>query len=109
MAVHRCAVLDDYQHAAAGAADWSALSPEVAVDFIDRAIPAEERAEALAPYSIVVAMRERTPFDDMPEPALRVPSSLPGPSPARRNTVVQSHAEHLNSTCSAFCSAVKVA
>ena len=63
MAVHRCAVLDDYQHAAAGAADWSAVLPDVAVDFIDRPIPAAERAEALAPYSIVVAMRERTPFD----------------------------------------------
>lgn len=63
MTAHRCAVLDDYQNVAADMADWSSLLPEVAVDFIDRPLTAGERAEALAPYSIVVAMRERTPFD----------------------------------------------
>ncbi len=60
----RCAILDDYQDVALSMADWSILTDRVDLtvfhDHIgDRAL----LAQALAPFAIVVAMRERTPFD----------------------------------------------
>jgi phosphoglycerate dehydrogenase-like enzyme len=59
----RCAVLDDYQHAALGAADWSTLADRVAVRTLDRQIRNEgELAAAIGDCEIVVIMRERTPF-----------------------------------------------
>lgn len=58
----RVAVLDDYQRAAAGLADWAALGPEVAVDFLDRPVPPDEAAERLAPYAVLCLMRERMPL-----------------------------------------------
>lgn len=63
MPTHRVAILDDYQNAAADLADWAGLGSEVAVDFIHHPIAAGDLAQVLAPYSIVVAMRERTAFD----------------------------------------------
>lgn len=59
-----CAVLDDYQNAATSVADWRVLADKVSVrvfneHFFDRA----ELARALSGFEIVVAMRERTPFD----------------------------------------------
>lgn len=59
-----CAVLDDYQDVARSVADWSPLADKVRVQafnehFFDRAA----LAEALAGFEIIVAMRERTPFD----------------------------------------------
>ena len=59
----RCAILDDYQRAALECADWSPLAGRVSLDVFDR--PFRDKGEAvtaLAPYDIVVAMRERTPF-----------------------------------------------
>lgn len=57
----RVAVLDDYQHAAAGLADWAGLDAEV--EFFDRHLGGtDEVAAALAGFDVVVAMRERTPF-----------------------------------------------
>ena len=59
-----CAVLDDYQDVAQSIADWRPLEGKVRVQsfnehFFDRAA----LAQALSGFEIVVAMRERTPFD----------------------------------------------
>jgi phosphoglycerate dehydrogenase-like enzyme len=59
-----CAVLDDYQDAALSSADWSCLDGKVVVRTLREHLT--DRAElvaALADCDIVVAMRERTPFD----------------------------------------------
>lgn len=59
----QCAILDDYQHQSALAADWSALADHVTVTRFDRHLGDEDAvAAALAEFDIVVAMRERTPF-----------------------------------------------
>lgn len=60
----RCAVLDDYQDVSRTMADWSALADRVAVTVFTE--PMTDRLalpKALEPFDIVVAMRERTPFD----------------------------------------------
>lgn len=59
----RVAVLDDYQGVAAGLADWDALGPEVAVDFLSEPVPRAEAAARLAPYTVLCLMRERMPLD----------------------------------------------
>jgi phosphoglycerate dehydrogenase-like enzyme len=59
----RVAILDDYQGAALGSADWGSLGP--AVDcrvFSDTLAELDAVAKRLADFEIVVAMRERTPF-----------------------------------------------
>jgi D-3-phosphoglycerate dehydrogenase len=59
---HRCAVLDDYQNVALALADWSALK-DIEVTVFNRPLgDTAAVAEALADYSIVCLMRERTPF-----------------------------------------------
>ena len=58
----RCAVLDDYQQAALGSADWSALSESVDVRVLHRHAGAEELTALISDCEIVVLMRERTPF-----------------------------------------------
>jgi phosphoglycerate dehydrogenase-like enzyme len=55
----RVAVLDDYQGVALGCADWSELEVEV---FPDHLPDDDAVVERLAPFDVVVAMRERTPF-----------------------------------------------
>ena len=56
---NRIAILDDWQHVAAASADWSGLAPDILSD----PFPTEHAAAAiLAPYSILIPMRERTPF-----------------------------------------------
>jgi phosphoglycerate dehydrogenase-like enzyme len=59
----RVAVLDDYQNTALGHADWSALpvGAEVTV-FTGHIADTDALVEALRPFDVVVAMRERTPF-----------------------------------------------
>lgn len=60
----RVAVLDDYEGVARELGDWSALGPDVVVDvFHDHVPDDDELARRLAPYDVVVAMRERTRFD----------------------------------------------
>lgn len=59
----RCAVLDDFQDVAFQSADWSSLSDRVEITRFGRTIPADELAGTLAPFEIIVAMRERTVFD----------------------------------------------
>jgi phosphoglycerate dehydrogenase-like enzyme len=59
----RCAVLDDYQHAALTAADWSPIMDDVEVRSIHHHFVDEEQlAGAIGDCQIVVIMRERTPF-----------------------------------------------
>jgi phosphoglycerate dehydrogenase-like enzyme len=61
---NQVAVLDDYQGVALEFGDWSALSDEVDVTvFRDHLHDADDVARRLEPFDIVVAMRERTPFD----------------------------------------------
>ncbi|MEX3106650.1 D-2-hydroxyacid dehydrogenase family protein [Streptomyces sp. ST1015] len=60
----RCAVLDDYQDVALASADWSPLAGQVDVRTLRENITDQDRlARELADCEIVVAMRERTPFD----------------------------------------------
>ena len=59
----RVAVLDDYQNVARDMADWDSLPQDVRVDFFrDHLSVEDDVARRLEPYEIVVAMRERTPF-----------------------------------------------
>jgi phosphoglycerate dehydrogenase-like enzyme len=57
----RVAVLDDYQGVALSYGDWEGLDAEVEV-FTDHLAGDDEVVERLAPFEVVVAMRERTPF-----------------------------------------------
>ena len=60
--MRRIAVLDDYQYAAATYADWSRLPEPVEVaEFADH-VEGDALVTRLAPFDVVVAMRERTPF-----------------------------------------------
>jgi len=57
------AILDDYQGVALDIADWSALGDRLTVSaFTDHRSDLEALTHRLAPFSVVVAMRERTPF-----------------------------------------------
>lgn len=59
----KVAILDDYQNVALSMADWSVLPDHVQpVVFRNHMETEEEVAETLRDFSIVVAMRERTPF-----------------------------------------------
>lgn len=59
----RIAILDDYQQAALGLADWSRLQARAAITVFDRHLGGEDAVvAALEPFDIVVAMRERTRF-----------------------------------------------
>jgi phosphoglycerate dehydrogenase-like enzyme len=59
----RVAVLDDYQGVALDFADWSPVQRRADVDVFRHHLDDENAlVEALAPFDIVVAMRERTPF-----------------------------------------------
>jgi phosphoglycerate dehydrogenase-like enzyme len=55
------AVLDDYQGVARAFGPWDALDADVTA-FHDHLDGVEPLAERLAPFDVVVAMRERTPF-----------------------------------------------
>jgi phosphoglycerate dehydrogenase-like enzyme len=59
----RIGLLDDYQNAALNSADWSRLD-DVEIDVFDNHLGHDEAAiaAALAPFDILVAMRERTLF-----------------------------------------------
>ena len=60
----RCAIIDDYQDAAKDFADWSALGPGIEVVTFREHLGARSAVvKALADFDIIIAMRERTPFD----------------------------------------------
>lgn len=56
----RVAVLDDYLNVAKGLADWNSLGAEVV--FFPEYIHPDQCARVLAPFDVIVAMRERTAF-----------------------------------------------
>jgi phosphoglycerate dehydrogenase-like enzyme len=59
-----CAILDDYQNVALTVADWQPLDGEVKIWVFNEHIEDREAlVKTLAEYDIIVAMRERTPFD----------------------------------------------
>jgi phosphoglycerate dehydrogenase-like enzyme len=59
----RVAVLDDYQGVAASFGPWDSLGDDVEVRFFRQHIDDDDVLVALlAPFEVVVAMRERTPF-----------------------------------------------
>ncbi len=60
----RIAVLDDYQHAALKAADWSPLDGKAVVESFSDHLEGEVLVDRLRNYEIIVAMRERTRFDE---------------------------------------------
>jgi len=60
----RCVALDDYQNVARKFGDWDRLKGRVELQSITEYIPEREAvAAALKGADIVIAMRERTPFD----------------------------------------------
>ena len=62
--MHSCAILDDYQNAALSVADWNPLAGQVNARVFNEHIEDREAlARTLAEFDIIVAMRERTPFD----------------------------------------------
>jgi phosphoglycerate dehydrogenase-like enzyme len=57
------AILDDYQNVALGAADWRGLEARARIAVFHEPWPSEDAlVAALAPFDILVLMRERTPF-----------------------------------------------
>jgi phosphoglycerate dehydrogenase-like enzyme len=59
----KVAILDDYQKIALVSADWTEVRKRAdVVAFSDHVSDPEELAARLSPFEIVVAMRERTPF-----------------------------------------------
>ena len=59
----RVAVLDDYQHAAQRSGPWADLAGRAEVTvFNDHVTDPDALAERLAPFDVIVAMRERTRF-----------------------------------------------
>lgn len=60
--VWKLAVLDDYQQVAHRLGDWSLLDDVEVTFFQDRVADQGTLVERLAPFDIVVAMRERTPL-----------------------------------------------
>jgi phosphoglycerate dehydrogenase-like enzyme len=57
----KIAILDDYQQAALTCANWGALGAEI-VTFGSHIERTADLAAELAPFDVIVAMRERTPF-----------------------------------------------
>lgn len=57
------AVLDDYLNASRRFADWRVLGEETRVTVFREPIALEARAETLAPFEVICAMRERTPIN----------------------------------------------
>lgn len=55
-------VLDDYQHVASTYADWDSLDAEVV--YVDRHLEGDPLVETIGSAEVIVAMRERTPFDE---------------------------------------------
>jgi phosphoglycerate dehydrogenase-like enzyme len=61
----RVAILDDYQQVSLASTDWSAVRSLGEIDvFAEHIERTEALVSALEPYDVIVAMRERTPFDE---------------------------------------------
>ena len=78
----RIAVLDNYQNAALGAADWDSLGRDAEITVFDKYIEGETAvAKTLQGFDVVVGMRERTPFpksliDALPDLKLLVTTGM---------------------------------
>jgi phosphoglycerate dehydrogenase-like enzyme len=60
----RVAILDDYQQVALASADWSAVRERAEIYvFAQHIARTDALVSALEPFDVIVAMRERTPFD----------------------------------------------
>jgi len=59
----RIAILDDYQNVALASADWTKLGASEVTPFHGHIADTADLVATLRPYDVVVAMRERTPFD----------------------------------------------
>jgi phosphoglycerate dehydrogenase-like enzyme len=63
MAVDRVAVLDDYQQVALSSADWDPVTSRAEVTVFSEPFGSlAAAAAALEPFTVIAAMRERTPF-----------------------------------------------
>ena len=63
MPLDRVAVLDDYQRVALSSADWGPVTSRAEVTVFDEPFGSlDEAAAALEPFTVIAAMRERTPF-----------------------------------------------
>ena len=63
MAKHRCAILDDYQNIALKMADWSSVANDLDIKVFNEHLGSQDNVvKALQGFSIICAMRERTPF-----------------------------------------------
>jgi D-3-phosphoglycerate dehydrogenase len=59
----RVAILDDWQDAARSCADWTRLEARASLAFFGEPFASEdEAADRLAPFDVILAMRERTAF-----------------------------------------------
>ena len=82
----RVAILDDYQQVSLASTDWSAVRSLGQIDvFAEHISRTEALVSALEPYDVVVAMRERTPFDadrlgQLPRLRLLVTTGMGNPS-----------------------------
>ena len=82
MPLPRVAVLDDYQEVALSSADWSAVAGRTEITvFTDHLADGGDLAGRLAPYDVIVAMRERTPFpaallDELPALKLLITTGM---------------------------------
>ena len=60
----RVAILDDYQQVALASADWSGVRERAEIHvFTSHLGSTEALVDALEPFDVIVAMRERSPFD----------------------------------------------
>lgn len=60
----RVAILDDYQRAALACADWRSLGEKVSVESFSDHVEGDALVDRLAGFDVIVAMRERTRFDE---------------------------------------------
>lgn len=59
----KVAILDDYQRVALDMTDWSRIAARAEIDVFSTHLGGPDAVvEALQPYDVIVAMRERTPF-----------------------------------------------
>lgn len=82
----RVAILDDYQQVALASADWSGVRERAEIYvFTSHIARTEALVSALEPFDVIVAMRERTPFDaerlgQLPRLRLLVTTGMSNPS-----------------------------
>ena len=59
----KIALLDDYQSVAIEMADWDALSAAEVTAFADHLVDEDQLVARLSGFDVIMAMRERTPFE----------------------------------------------